>query len=274
MIVDQIKHSPFVTEEFLELVVQLEDRVDGDVHSEFYSVKNGLLSNKGSRDFVDYRPSLKLTPQLLEDLQCKIASLDSLHFSQIQEITDAFTNTSVKIVKGDQAVNLVLPETYDKYLIELPRKKRHELKRKKTRFESLHPNGVLKESKSDDVFDVFVELHKTSEGEKGAFMKDDVIEFFRNLLTLNGWKIYYLEEGTTILACCFVFENEKGCYLYNSSKNNNFNDINPGIIIIDRIIEKLISDKYVFFDFLKGTERYKFDLGGTSTQLYDIQVNL
>ena len=274
MIVDQIKHSPFVTEEFLELVVQLDDLVEGDVHSELYSVKNGLLSNKGSRDFVDYRPSLKLTPQLLEDLQCKIASLDSLHFSQIQEITDAFTNTSVKVMKGDQAVNLVLPETYDKYLIELPRKKRHELKRKKSRFESLHPNGVLKESKSDDVFDVFVELHKTSEGEKGAFMKDDVIEFFRNLLTLNGWKIYYLEEDATILACCFVFENEKGCYLYNSSKNNNFNDINPGIIIIDRIIEKLISDKYVFFDFLKGTERYKFDLGGTSTQLYDIEVNL
>ena len=274
MIVDQIKHSPFVTEEFLELVVQLEDRVEGDVHSEFYSVKNGLLSNKGSRDFVDYRPSLKLTSQLLDDLQCKIASLDSLHFSQIQEITDAFTNTSVKIVKGDQAVNLVLPETYDKYLIELPRKKRHELKRKKSRFESLHPNAVLKESKSDDVFEVFVELHKTSEGEKGAFMKDDVIEFFRNLLTLNGWKIYYLEEDATILACCFVFENEKGCYLYNSSKNNNFNDVNPGIIIIDRIIEKLISDKYVFFDFLKGTERYKFDLGGTSTQLYDIEVNL
>jgi CelD/BcsL family acetyltransferase involved in cellulose biosynthesis len=274
VIVDQIKHSPFVTEEFLELVVQLEDRVDGDVHSEFYSVKNGLLSNKGSRDYVDYRPSLKLTPQLLEDLQCKIASLDSLHFSQIQEITDAFTNTSVKIMKGDQAVNLVLPETYDKYLIELPRKKRHELKRKKSRFESLHPNGVLKESNSDDVFDVFVELHKTSEGEKGAFMKHDVIEFFRNLLTLNGWKIYYLEEGTTILACCFVFEDEKGCYLYNSSKNNNFNDINPGIIIIDKIIEKLISNKHVFFDFLKGTERYKFDLGGTSTQLYDIQVNL
>ena len=111
MIVDQIKHSPFVTEEFLELVVQLEELVEGDVHSELYSVKNGLLSNKGSRNFVDYRPSLKLTPQLLDELQCKIALLDSLHFSQIQEITDVFTNTSVKIVKGDQAINLILPET-------------------------------------------------------------------------------------------------------------------------------------------------------------------
>jgi hypothetical protein len=37
-------------------------------------------------------------------------------------------------MKGDQAVNLVLQETYDKYLVELPRKKRHELKRKKDPF--------------------------------------------------------------------------------------------------------------------------------------------
>jgi CelD/BcsL family acetyltransferase involved in cellulose biosynthesis len=77
-----------------------------------------------------------------------------------------------------------------------------------------------------------------------------------------------------VIACCFVFENEKGCYLYNSSKNNTFNEVNPGIVIIDKIIQKLISDRYEFFDFLKGTERYKFDLGGTATQLYDIEVTI
>jgi CelD/BcsL family acetyltransferase involved in cellulose biosynthesis len=65
-----------------------------------------------------------------------------------------------------------------------------------------------------------------------------------------------------------------GSYLYNSSKNNSFNEVNPGIIIIDKIIEKLINKKYSFFDFLKGTERYKFDLGGTATQLYDLEITL
>jgi hypothetical protein len=29
-----------------------------------------------------------------------------------------------------------------------------------------------------------------------------------------------------------------------------------------------------FLTFLKGTERYKFDLGGTATQLYDIEVTI
>ena len=29
-----------------------------------------------------------------------------------------------------------------------------------------------------------------------------------------------------------------------------------------------------FFDFLKGTERYKYDLGGNSVQLYDLTMNI
>ena len=105
-------------------------------------------------------------------------------------------------------------------------------------------------------------------------MEDNVVSFFRELLATKGWKIYYLEIKKEIAACCFVFEDKVGSYLYNSSKNNTFNEVNPGIIIIDKIIEKLINENYSFFDFLKGTERYKFDLGGTSTQLYDIEINL
>jgi CelD/BcsL family acetyltransferase involved in cellulose biosynthesis len=98
--------------------------------------------------------------------------------------------------------------------------------------------------------------------------------FFSSLLAMKGWKIYYLEVDNAIAACCFVYEDEVGSYLYNSSKNNTFNEVNPGIIIIDKIIEQLISKEFTFFDFLKGTERYKFDLGGISTQLYDIEITL
>ena len=59
-----------------------------------------------------------------------------------------------------------------------------------------------------------------------------------------------------------------------SSRNNEFNSINPGIVINDLIIQKLISEKKSFFDFLKGTERYKYDLGGNSVQLYDLTMNI
>ena len=274
MIVDQINNSPFVTKEFLDLVIQLNSSSDSDLQHDLFSIKDGTLCNSGSRDYIDYRPNFNLTFKSLKDLNCKKVSLDSMHFDQIKEITKLYPENSLKISKQDQVVNLMLPESYEEYLAALPRKKRHELKRKKVRFQEKYPQAVLRESKDSEIFETFIKLHKTSDGDKGNFMNDEVAAFFSSLLTMKGWKIYYLEVDNAIAACCFVYEDEVGSYLYNSSKNNTFNEVNPGIIIIDKIIEQLISKEFTFFDFLKGTERYKFDLGGISTQLYDIEITL
>ena len=274
MIVDQINNSPFVTKEFLDLVIQLNSSSDGDIQHDLFSIKDGTLCNSGSRDYIDYRPNFNLTSKSLKDLNCKKISLDSMHFDQIKEITKLYPENSLKISKQDQVVNLMLPESYEKYLAVLPRKKRHELKRKKVRFQEKYPQAVLGESKDSEIFETFIKLHKTSDGDKGNFMNDEVTAFFSSLLMMKGWKIYYLEVDNAIAACCFVYEDEVWSYLYNSSKNNTFNEVNPGIIIIDKIIEQLISKEFTFFDFLNGTERYKFDLGGISTQLYDIEITL
>jgi CelD/BcsL family acetyltransferase involved in cellulose biosynthesis len=274
VIVDQIKNSPFVTKEFLDLVIQLNSSSDSDLQHDLFSIKDGTLCNSGSRDYIDYRPNFNLTFKSLKDLNCKKVSLDSMHFDQIKEITKLYPENSLKISKQDQVVNLMLPKSYEEYLAALPRKKRHELKRKKVRFQEKYPQAVLRESKDSEIFESFITLHKTSDGDKGNFMNDEVTAFFSSLLTMKGWKIYYLEVDNAIAACCFVYEDEVGSYLYNSSKNNTFNEVNPGIIIIDKIIEQLISKEFTFFDFLKGTERYKFDLGGISTQLYDIEITL
>ena len=64
------------------------------------------------------------------------------------------------------------------------------------------------------------------------------------------------------------------CIRDSSSRDNEFNSINPGIVLNDLIIQGLINDGKSFFDFLKGTERYKFDLGGESVQLYDLSLSL
>ncbi|MDA9686476.1 GNAT family N-acetyltransferase [bacterium] len=274
MIVDQINNSPFVTKEFLDLVIQLNSSSDSDLQHDLFLLTDGTLCNRGSRDYIDYRPNFNLTSKFLKDLNCNNISLDSMHFDQIKEITKLYPENSLKISKKDQVVNLMLPESYEEYLAALPRKKRHELKRKKVRFQEKYPQAVLRESKDSEIFETFITLHKTSDGDKGNFMSDKVAAFFSSLLAMKGWKIYYLEVDNTIAACCFVFEDEVGSYLYNSSKNNTFNEVNPGIIIIDKIIEQLISKEFTFFDFLKGTERYKFDLGGISTQLYDIEITL
>ena len=139
MIVDQINNSPFVTKEFLDLVIQLNSSSDGDIQHDLFSINDGTLSNRGSRDYIDYRPNFNLTSKSLKDLNCKKVSLDSMHFDQIKEITKLYPENSLKISKQDQVVNLILPESYEEYLAVLPRKKRHELKRKKVRFQEKYP---------------------------------------------------------------------------------------------------------------------------------------
>ena len=105
-------------------------------------------------------------------------------------------------------------------------------------------------------------------------MTEVVETYFRNLLNLQGWKIYYTNTDKGVLSTAFCYENDNGCYLYNSSRNNEFNSINPGIVLNDLIIQQLIYRGMTFFDFLKGTERYKYDLGGNSVQLYDLAIEL
>jgi hypothetical protein len=86
VIVDQINNSPFVTKEFLDLVIQLNSSSDSDLQHDLFSIKDGTLYNSGSRDYIDYRPNFNLTSKSLKDLNCKKVSLDSMHFDQIKEI--------------------------------------------------------------------------------------------------------------------------------------------------------------------------------------------
>ncbi len=83
---------------------------------------------------------------------------------------------------------------------------------------------------------------------KGSFMNEDVELFFRSLLNIKGWKIYFIETQNLLISSAFVYENRKGCYLYNSTKNSQFDAINPGIVLIDLIIQKkMINEKKEFF---------------------------
>ena len=93
-------------------------------------------------------------------------------------------------------------------------------------------------------------------------------------LSAGTYTIYYIDTNKGVLSTAFCYENKIGCYLYNSSRNNEFNSVNPGIVLNDLIIQLLIEKELSFFDFLKGTERYKYDLGGKSVQLYDLIMNI
>ena len=89
MIIDQINNSPFVTKEFLNLASQLDSAENTQSKHDFFSVKEGTIMCKGSRDFIDYRPSLKISSQILEELNCSSISLDSVSYTHLTLPTKA-----------------------------------------------------------------------------------------------------------------------------------------------------------------------------------------
>ena len=269
---EQVLNSPFCKTEFLDLAeIVSEEQITKHKN---YAISESSIVNVGNRDFVDYRPDIFIESEVINDNNITNINLDSLHFFQIQNLVEKIDFKTVKIKKTDLAVNLLLPKSYDEYLAGLTKKNRHELRRKKRKFDKENTSYKLQESKEQDIFEIFISQHKTSKGEKGNFMTDMVESYFRNLLNLEGWKIYYTETSKGILSTAFCYETQNGCYLYNSSRNKEFDHINSGIILYDLIIQDLIKKGLNFFDFLKGTERYKYDLGGDSVQLYDLTMKL
>ncbi len=269
---EQVLESPFCKKEFLELVDILSEEKTTKLGN--YAISNSTIVNIGDRDFVDYRPDISIDPQVLKENDISNINFDSLHFFQIQNIVKEIDSKSLRIKKSDITVNLILPKTYEEYLESLTKKNRHELRRKKRKFSKEIISCELEESRDSDIFKIFISQHKDSKGDKGQFMNEVVETYFKNLLSLEGWKIYYTNTDKGVLSTAFCYESDNGCYLYNSSRNNKFNSINPGIVLNDLIIQKLIDKEMIFFDFLKGTERYKYDLGGSSIQLYDLTMQI
>ena len=223
----QINKSPFTDNKFLELVKNLSKQNNFEVYKKGYFIDGETLYNIGNRDYVDYRPSLKSTQKELEKRKIATLQLDSLSYEQVRVLLKNKQCKEIIIKKSDRSISLNLPTNYDLYLNNLGKKKRHELKRKKSKFSTELGEIDLQSSNDLEIFNKFVEQHKLSYGEKGSFMNEDVELFFRSLLSIKGWKIYFIESQNLLISSAFVYENRKGCYLYNSTKNSQFDAINP-----------------------------------------------
>ena len=211
----QINKSPFTDNKFLELVKNLSKQNNFEVYKKGYFIDGEALYNIGNRDYVDYRPSLKSTQKELEKRKIATLQLDSLSYEQVRVLLKNKQCKEIIIKKSDRSISLNLPTNYDLYLNNLGKKKRHELKRKKSKFKTQLNEVELKSGNDQLIFNKFVEQHKLSDGKKGSFMNEELELFFQNLLTIKGWKIYFIENDNELISSAFVYAHKKGCYLYN-----------------------------------------------------------
>ena len=88
-----------------------------------------------------------------------------------------------------------------------------------------------------------------------------MLSYFSKLINIKGWKIYFIERNL-LISSAFVYENKKVVIYIIQQKiaNLTYKSWNS---LIDLIIQKMIKEKKIF-DFLKGNDRYKLDLGGSA----------
>ena len=273
MVKDLVANSPFIDIRFIESGSKL-NNLGSEAIFDYYKLDANTLKFQISRDFTDYRITPYFSEDQIKDLKIENFHFDSLSYFQISQFLNQNTFSSIEIVKSDISVYLELPDSYESYLSALSKKNRHELKRKKRIFVDKFGDISFEKSKNSDIFDEFVRLHNKSKGEKGKYMTETVVDFYRSLIEHENWYIYYINYNDSMISSAFVYESEIVDYLYNSCRDHSLEEFNTGTYLNDQLLQNSINNKKRYFDYLKGEEKYKFNFGGQVHQLYDLKIKV
>jgi CelD/BcsL family acetyltransferase involved in cellulose biosynthesis len=178
---------------------------------------------------------------------------------------------SLAVEQTDLSPFVRLPGTFDGYLEGLDKKARHELRRKMRRAAEALPGLSLRICREPAevaaAMPSFVDLHRRSHPDKAAFMDPAMAAFFEEIAAAFAaegiLRLAFLSDHSGDVAAAFQLAAGDRLMLYNSGFDPARREANPGLVLIARCIEAAIDERFAVYDFLRGTERYKYDLGGT-----------
>ena len=178
----------------------------------------------------------------------------------------------------DDVVPIIeLPDSWDDYMASLPGKARRELRRKLRRGHAAELMIVGPEHDLDQEVDAFIALLIQSHPEKESFMDEANRAFFHAIsrATFEAEQLYLaflMYEGERTAAYMNFLYGDR-VLVYNSGLDPvNFGWLSPGIVLMAQLIQEAIENKYPIFDFLRGDEAYKYELGGVNTQVTRLLV--
>lgn len=174
-----------------------------------------------------------------------------------------------------------LPPTWDEYLAQLDKKDRHELRRKMRRAHGAGNVGsytVNETHNLEEQLETFLDMMAESAEYKAEFLKDEKnARFFRLVMPVMfkaGWlRLHFLTVDGQPAATYLNFDYNKRALVYNSGLRYKFSELSPGIVLLATNIREAIDAGYEVFDFLRGNEEYKYDMGGRDTTIYMLKAN-
>lgn len=175
----------------------------------------------------------------------------------------------------DVAPYLELPPSWNEYLSHLDRHDRHELKRKIKRIEREEAFKACVEGEPSDI-DEFFRLMGVSGEQKRNFLSKQMRMFFQDVFDTffpkNNLTLCFLKLDGKNIAAVMGFTFKGQFLLYNSGFDQTYRNLAPGFILKTYLIKYAIEKRMKRFEFLRGGERYKYDLGGKVRKLFRIQI--
>jgi CelD/BcsL family acetyltransferase involved in cellulose biosynthesis len=250
----------------------------------------------GSPDVCDYQDFIIVPGRekdffnvLLDDLKQRgigQLSLESVRpdSAVMTSLVDIARNRGFEVLcrEGEVSVELDLPATWDDYLAGLDKKQRHEVRRKLRRLlgagDIVYRCQEVSPQQVDGLMDIFLRLFTLSREEKAEFMTARMESFFRSLAkTMAGLKLLrfgILEVDKVTAAMIMGFDYNETMYLYNSGYDPRYDSLSVGLLSKALCIRESIQQGKKKWDFLKGAEKYKYQLGGKEIPLYNCRITI
>lgn len=250
----------------------------------------------GSPDVCDYQDfvivpgrEVEFYNVLLDELARQ--GIQQLDLSPVRPDSSVVTSLSRVVEKqggdmrcqeADVTVEMDLPGDWEEYLAGLDKKQRHEIRRKlrklwgvddvQYRCHEVSPQDV------SDLTDTFLKLFSLSRTEKADFMTPQMEAFFQSIAQamaeIKLLRYGILEVKSQPAAMIMGFDYNQALYLYNSVFDPEYNSLSVGLLSKVLCIKESIALGRKKWDFLKGAERYKYQLGGSEIKLYNCQITI
>ncbi|MBN1963627.1 MAG: GNAT family N-acetyltransferase [Anaerolineae bacterium] len=166
---------------------------------------------------------------------------------------------------------------WEDYLSRLDKKQRHEVRRKLRRAHATtawHITGP--DADISAATEQFLHLMAASSPDKAVFLQDEQNEAFMRAIILRMWEagwlqLTFLTVNSDPAATYLNFDYNNRVLVYNSGQDvTQYGALSPGIVLLAHTIRHAIDSGREVFDFLRGNEPYKYQMGGQDTQIHEL----
>ena len=170
---------------------------------------------------------------------------------------------------------------YEEYLASLDKKQRHEMRRKQRRVLEL-PQGsdwyiVSEPATLDQEIEEFLRLMACEEHKRSFLtgpMKEQMRLSMRDAFKHHTLQLAFITIGGEKAAAYLNFDFNNRIWVYNSGIDPQFFEHSPGWVLLVHLIKWAIENNRFEFDFMRGSEDYKYKFGAVDRAVMRVNINL